>query len=376
MVVGWIDRRFGGGDRYHLSRPKDSYMRVPDEIRKTVLFIGIKNQSGEWDWKATGYLIALSDYQLHWSEMIEQDGKQFQVSGTHPFLLLATAKHVAEEKLQGKDFALKTMGTDGQPRIIEGHKDQRWFYHPTEKNHVDAAVTIFYPPDMRELDLFTVQAEMFADEHVIREANLGVGDEVFIAGLFSEVTKTNRLHPIVRIGNLAMMPGERIPFDNELIDAYLIESRSIGGLSGSPVFVRKTTRVEAGLKFKPGFALNAVNSPTPSIEGVERLFLEGVGRIYFLGSIIGHWDAGKEVVNMGISTVVPARKILEIIRQPELIEMANKIISERQKNSAEGKAVLDFDESKERPFTQQDFEADLRRVSRRVEPSESGEGKK
>ena len=202
---------------------------------------------------------------------------------------------------------------------------------------------------MRELDLFTIQADLFADENVIREADIGVGDEVFIAGLFTKVRETVRQHPIVRIGNLAMMPGERIPFkDNNLIDAYLIESRSIGGLSGSPVFVRATVRADAGLKFKPGFALNAVNSPTPNIEGIERLFLSGVGRIYFLGSVIGHWDAQtptmSETVNMGVSLVVPAHKVLEIIRQPELIKMADKIISEMRKSSAEGNAVLDFDE--------------------------------
>jgi hypothetical protein len=379
MTVGWIDRRFGGGDRYHLSRPKDSYMRVPDEIRKTVLFIGVKNRLGAWDWSGTGYLIALSDYQLRWSETMEENGKQFATSTAHPFRLLATARHVAE-KLEGVDFALKTMTVDGQPRIIEVPAGQQWFYHPTEKDDVDAAVTIFYPPDVRELALFTVQAEWFADEDAIREANLGVGDEVFIAGLFTMVRETILQHPIVRIGNLAMMPGERIPFGGKLIDAYLVESRSIGGLSGSPVFVRATVQVDAGLKFKPGFALNAVNSPTPNIEGIERLFLSGVGRIYFLGSMIGHWEAQtptlSETVNMGVSLVVPAHKILEIIRQPELIEMADKIINEMQKSNVEAKAVFDFYDSKEKPFTQQDFESDLRKVTRRVETSESGEGTK
>lgn len=40
-------------------------MRVPDEIRKTVLFIGVKNDLDEWEWIATDYLIALSGLQLH-----------------------------------------------------------------------------------------------------------------------------------------------------------------------------------------------------------------------------------------------------------------------------------------------------------------------
>jgi hypothetical protein len=123
-------------------------MRVPDEIRKTVHFIGLENDVGEWDWRATGYLIALSDFQLHWSETLVEQGQQFHTASTHPFRLLATAQHVAE-RLEGKKFALKTTAIDGQPRIIEVPADQRWFYHPTEKEYVDAAVTIFFPSDMR-----------------------------------------------------------------------------------------------------------------------------------------------------------------------------------------------------------------------------------
>ncbi len=317
-------------------------MRVPDEIRKTVLFIGLKNDLDEWDWRATGYLIALSDFQLHWSETVDYQGKQFYTTATHPFRLLGTAKHVAE-RLEGKEFALKTTTLDGQPRIIEVHADQRWFYHPTEKEYVDAAVTIFFPLDMRELDLFTIQPRMFADETVIREANLGVGDDVFIAGLFSKVKETARQHPIVRMGNLAMMPGERIPFkDDQLIDAYLVESRSIGGLSGSPVFVRETIRQQVGIKFKPGKNPSNVVDRYPG-ESFDPVIVDGLGRIFFLGSIIGHWDTPtdytptmREAVNMGISLVVPAHKILEIIRQPDLIEMADRISSEMRKSSGTG----------------------------------------
>jgi hypothetical protein len=83
---------------------------------------------------------------------------------------------------------------------------------------------------------------MFADTETIAHHDLGVGDEVFITGLFTKVTETTKNIPIVRTGTVAMMPGEEIPFGNNLIEAYLIESRSIGGLSGSPVFVPKLSR--------------------------------------------------------------------------------------------------------------------------------------
>jgi hypothetical protein len=42
----------------------------------------------------------------------------------------------------------------------------------------------------------------------------------------------------------------------------------------------------------------------------------------------------REAVNMGISPVVPAHSILEIIRQPDLIEMADRISSNMQESGA------------------------------------------
>ena len=52
--------------------------------------------------------------------------------------------------------------------------------------------------------------------------------------------------PIVRLGAIAAMPGEYIKTDWGCLRAYLIEARSIGGLSGSPVFIRVgTTRTLA-----------------------------------------------------------------------------------------------------------------------------------
>ena len=349
-------------------------MRVPDEIRKSVVFIGVKEDLPEWEWKGTGYLIGVPDARhIFQDPPQEYKGSVFSGTTAYPFMFLATARHVAE-KLEGRDFALRANKTDGSIVIIEGHADQKWWYHPTEKQYVDAAVTIFFPPNLRTLDIFWVDIGIFVDQEKIKHANLGVGDEVFVAGLFTEVLETTKNIPIVRIGNLAMVPGEKIPFkDGRLIDAYLVESRSIGGLSGSPVFVRQTIRMDAGMTFKPGFKLNAVNSPTPEIDGVEHSFLSGVGRIYFLGSMIGHWDSptgfnlpDKEAVNMGISPVVPAHKIREIIAQPELQEVMHAMTTDLAKKK-HGNAKEDFGSSKqsEPGFTKEDFEAALRKVSRK-----------
>ena len=82
--------------------------------------------------------------------------------------------------------------------------------------------------------------------------------------------------------------------------AFLIEARSTGGLSGSPVFVFKDTS------------------------------------IYLLGLMHGHWDLKvgsivdtleidavnqqAERVNMGIANVVPAQFIRETLEQPDLVK--------------------------------------------------------
>jgi hypothetical protein len=111
--------------------------------------------------------------------------------------------------------------------------------------------------------------------------------------------------------------------------------------------------------------------------------ISALGRIYFLGSMIGHWDAptgfsfpDHEAVNMGISPMVPAHKIREILMQPELIEMVKKV-NEQMAVEKHRNAVYDIASDKiETTFTRKNFEHALRKASRRVPPSKSGKGKK
>jgi hypothetical protein len=361
------DRRFMDGDRYYLTPPKGLYMRVPDQLRKTVLFIGVIGDLPEPEWIATAYLVAVPD-----AVRTLQVGPRSRHGDvgvvTYPFTFLATARHVAE-KLEGKDFALRVNRIDDTIAIIRGQSDTRWWYHPTERRYVDAALAMFFPDNFADLDIQTIHVEWFADEEAIQTAHLGAGDEVFIAGLFTKTTETTKNIPIVRIGNLAMLPGEKIPFkDGKLIDAYLVESRSIGGLSGSPVFIRQTVKMEgdANMAFS-----DSAGRRLPDNQIVE---MSGLGRIYFLGSMIGHWDEPTgfsfpqhEAVNMGISPMVPAHKIKEILMQPELLDMVKKV-NEEMAAKRHSNAVEDFATEKAAPFTKDDFEDALKKASRKITP--------
>ena len=146
---------------------------------------------------------------------------------------------------------------------------------------------------------------------------IGVGDEIFVTGLFTAVPGISRNIPIIRHGNIAMMPEEQIQTELGYADVFLVELRSIGGLSGSPVFVR-----------------NTIGFPIRKIDGSSGMLYGSGSGDTLLGLMHGHWDIKesemnnanfshdrKRGVNMGIGIVIPAIKIYETLYSAELVCM-------------------------------------------------------
>jgi len=337
-MYGWENE-----PRYHLWPSEDINLRVPDVIKKCLGFVGLRQSNGEIRWGGTAFIVSVP-------------GSQY--SG-YKFDYLVTAKHVADE-IAGEDAVVRMNTADGGFVIFE-LINSPWWFHPTEASMVDAAVTIFAPPPEIKLDVRNIPVRMFLNDKTIADRAIGIGDEIYISGLFTHITETSKNQPVMRTGNIAMMPDEKINFPAlGVIDAYVVEARSIGGLSGCPVFIRETVNIPL--------------SETPG--GPETRPMHGLGSMYFLGSMIGHWQIPRsmnpalaEAVNMGMSVVVPAYKILEIINQPILADMRKEIEEQRRKEDAES-AFLD--PSLKRPpmenvFTQQDFEDALKMASCKIE---------
>jgi len=76
-------------------------------------------------------------------------------------------------------------------------------------------------------------------EERMAELNIGVGDDVLMIGRFVGHTGKQRNEPLARFGNIARMDeGERVKDGRGmLVEAFLVEMRSLPGYSGSPVFV-------------------------------------------------------------------------------------------------------------------------------------------
>lgn len=74
----------------------------------------------------------------------------------------------------------------------------------------------------------------------------GVGDEVVTIGLYGSHYGLLKNVPVVRIGHIAMMPGEPVMTNSGYVRAYLVEVKLIAGLSGSMVYLKPPpTRVNA-----------------------------------------------------------------------------------------------------------------------------------
>jgi hypothetical protein len=163
-----------------------------------------------------------------------------------------------------------------------------------------------------------------------------------------------------------MMPDEQIQTDMGYADVYLVEARSLGGLSGSPVFVRPT-----------------MSLPVPEVCGIKNML--GVApRPTLLGLMHGHWDVREEDmnkpyfvhdrkrgVNYGMAIVVPASKILDVLNREELVQMRAEVerlrlARSKGKNMVPGMDSATVSESSNDTFSASDFEAALKKAARKV----------
>ena len=183
---------------------------------------------------------------------------------------------------------------------------------------LDIAVHFGYLND--EADHMFLHRQLALTPDIAQTKNVGVGDEIFITGLFANYVGDLRNVPIVRVGNLAAYPEERIRVRKfGVMDAYLIEARSIGGLSGSPVFYHgHGSHVSVYRPFAP-YSFSPIATPQPGTDDdakVQQSF-------YLMGIVHGHYiqkenapDTSRsdiEELNTGIAIVVPIAKVLDFI---------------------------------------------------------------
>jgi hypothetical protein len=277
-------------------------VRVPDLVLRSIGFVAEVFGSGsaleDLDPVATCFMISIP------SQVSERLFSYYAVTARH-VLEKATPNVPTTIMVNEKGGGVKPLQTVGP-----------WIFHPDKT--VDVAVIPIVADPTYDITVFAVQD--FFDE--VRDAELiGAGDEVFFPGLFTAASGIDRITPVVRHGNLAMLPSQQIQTPHGYADIYLIEARSIGGLSGSPVFVRETIQLPV---------------TTNRNDGREYKMLSP-GPFKLLGLAQGHWDVDEAEINQaylrhdpsgvnyGIAKVVPAKKILETLNCPDLTTLRSQL---------------------------------------------------
>lgn len=289
-----LDNRGGRPSRWVLlPEGVERLMRVPDHMRKGVVFLYYE-VGGDLMPAGTGFV---AGYPLAEGE----DLRHLKV--------ILTAHHVIANIARCGDApkVLIRMNTkSGGTALIETPLEE-WRH---DDPHVDCAMLPWNePPSEMEADYhaFMLNKRGVATDAFIRSEGIGIGDEVFMVGLFYLHLGQDRIEPIVRVGNIAAIPGGPVMggvYGN--MRAILIEARSIGGLSGSPVFVHR-----GYVQWRDGELYMATDDTSP---------------FHFLGIMHGHWnnvpsagvdalaeDATNEKSHTGIGIVVPAEEIMRTI---------------------------------------------------------------
>ena len=280
-----------------------SNMRVSEDLRRCVVFLGIE-EGTRATFIGTGFLLVYKHIRY-----------------------LVTVKHVALA-LDDTPFIIRMNGVDEKEphniRVDPVTDRVKWYSH--DDQDVDLAVLPFHF-NLKQvgIDFLSVPEELVADAARIASEQIGTGDDCYTVGLFRLLAGRKRNLPVVHTGNIALLPkDERIPVKNwetanpkaaktRHVEGYLVQSQSLQGLSGSPVFVRPSVDVDF----------------TAIVDGV----LAKLPRphLYLLGVWQGAWDApayevlaadrGRDLrVPVGMGVVVPAYKLVEVFESKDLRE--------------------------------------------------------
>lgn len=259
-------------------------MRVPENIRKCVGFVAYLNHT-------TGNLVPVGSVFF-----LGVDAEGDQVCP----VFAVTARHVIDG-LRKKGVTeiflrLNLKPEEEKPLMAYQTALEQWFVHNADPS-IDVAICPMNIPAI--CDHMILPTSMSLTQAIMQEQEVALGDEVFVAGLFRHHVGEKRNIPIIRTGNIAAFDEE--PVQTRLfgsMHAYLIEARSIGGISGSPVFLNLGFVRSIGRDVK----FNRSNNPM----------------FFLMGLVHGHYDEDEKEedpgdpqrainskINTGIAIVVP-----------------------------------------------------------------------
>jgi hypothetical protein len=296
--------------------------RGETEILKTIVFISVEaNEPGEPGklvrLRGTGFLVVVPDSRL---------------GDSSGFGYLVTNRHVAEAVEQDESGNCKPLQiramyvTLNLKEPVNGNRSERmpiplsrevhWYFPKDEAS--DLAVLPFGISN--KYDVKKVLPEQFLTEERLGQLHVVAGDRVLTGGFYSGYVGLHAIQPILREGVLAMLPDG--PMNTTMCKSgglYLADVHVIPGNSGSPIFIIPALGLGTGV----------------SLGGLSNVFgLLGVvsGYMYetsdFTLRASTTWK-GSLNANSGISVVVPAQQLKDLLDSPELLRQRDQVATRR-----------------------------------------------
>lgn len=230
--------------------------------------------------------------------------------------------------------------SEGEP-VIETYDRDKWIFH---RDGDDVTITfVEFASGSGDFGCLPIQSNLIISPEAVEGSTVHIGDQVFMLGLFAGHfgQGQNQVLPAARFGNISMLPPQEIKNKDTGLEqeSFLVEMYSMGGFSGSPVFVRRLPwtpdprRIIRRRLRTHGFSKReALQNLIRSAENVlEEIWRMGQDEIFLLGVNWGHLPLEHKIKrrtvpntpqelkdmyaegNHNMACVVPAWKILELL---------------------------------------------------------------
>jgi hypothetical protein len=284
-------------------------------------------------------------------------------------LYAVTNSHVAKECP-----VIRLNSKKGEPRIIP-RAPSAWVHHSDGDDLAISSIEL--DKDKYKFKYLLASPSFLMTEDRMKRSDIGAGDETFMVGRYVGRDERKGNVPVVRFGHLAAAGTETINQGKErdyfLQESFLVETHSIGGLSGSPVFVWVPfERVHRGPR--DGERAMQWRKEVRSLSLKPREWLLGIDWGHLDEVIYGDDGEQRHILFPGMAGIVPAWKLSQMLAAPEIVEMRQKKerndkttskLDMRQRRSQKSHAGADIPVP-----AKADFERDLSKAIRKT-PSEN-----
>ena len=216
--------------------------------------------------------------------------------------------------LQNGYSIIRVNNVAGSVSIIETEPAE-WEFMPRK----DDIAVMPIPVGNNDYKIILIPTTMFVTEDVVNSMGLGVGDDVFMVGRFIDYDGEITNQPAVRFGNISIMSASiKQEATGYMGKSHCIDLHSRAGFSGSPVFVYRTPgtnfdnkMVDLGERFQYLLGIHWGQFPEE-----WKIIMKDKLPNAESHTLITEGEYVKDL--SGMTCVIPAQKILDVLYMPSL----------------------------------------------------------